>query len=49
MRKKGTLVTNLGDGWSKSVIPGSTGSGKSWSGMKNSTQLICHCYTWQLL
>ena len=36
-KKKRTLVTNLEDGWSKSVIPGSTGSGKSWSAMKNST------------
>jgi hypothetical protein len=36
-KKKRTLVTNLEDGWSKSVIAGSTGSGKSWSAMKNST------------
>ena len=36
-KKKRTLVTNLEDGWSKSVIPGSSGSGKSWSAMKNST------------
>ncbi len=36
-RKKRSLVTNREDRWSKSVIAGSSGSGKSWSAMKNST------------
>jgi len=36
-RKKRSLVTNREDRWSKSVITGSTGSGKSRSAMKNST------------
>jgi hypothetical protein len=48
-KKKESLVTNREDGWSKSVIAGSTGSGKSWSTMKNSTSLTCHCDTWQQL